>query len=238
MGLIQLDLRPSPRTLRQFGLICLIMLSIIGLLLVRRFGAPISAGIALAAIGLILFLVGQICPKAIWPFYAGLMLAGFPIGWAISHLVMILFSSWITRLDLCFVCWGRLLCIVGLIKMLVVLDICGGFGETLFQTFNQQDPLCPMLRKMSFSSRRAETPSYRVEFGILKHNKNGGCSSISVLGLIILLSGTTVAPFCIRCLRAAAIMDENNICYGYILLRSCRFMAQGFRWPIGGCVRF
>lgn len=108
MGLIQLDLRPSPRTLRQFGLICLIMLSIIGLLLVRRFGAPISAGIALAAIGLILFLVGQICPKAIWPFYAGLMLAGFPIGWAISHLVMILFFfGVITPVGLVFRLLGR-----------------------------------------------------------------------------------------------------------------------------------
>lgn len=91
MGMIQLDLKPTPRALRQFGLICLMMLTGIGLLLAWRFGVPRAVVIGLSAAGLVLFVLGLISPKLIWPFYAGLMIVSYPIGWVISHLVMILF---------------------------------------------------------------------------------------------------------------------------------------------------
>jgi hypothetical protein len=106
--MIQLDLRPASKTLRQFGLICLIMLTGIGLLLKWRFALSTAAVIGLSAAGLVLFVLGLISPKLIWPFYAGLILAGFPIGWAVSHLVMILFFfGVITPVALVFRLLGR-----------------------------------------------------------------------------------------------------------------------------------
>ena len=108
MGMIQLDLNPSHKTLRQFGLISLIMLTIIGLLLGWRFGLPKGIVIGLCAAGAGLFILSQISVRLIRPVYVGLMIVSFPIGWVISHLVMIIFFfGIITPVGLVFRLLGR-----------------------------------------------------------------------------------------------------------------------------------
>ena len=108
MGMIQLDLNPSHKTLRQFGLICLIMLNVIGLLLGWRFDLPKIAVIGLCLGGIVLFVLSRISAKFLKPVYVGLMVISFPIGWVISHLVMVLFFfGVITPVGLVFRLLGR-----------------------------------------------------------------------------------------------------------------------------------
>ncbi len=91
MSLIQLDLKPSETKLRQFGKLSLCMLSLLGLFITWKWdmGKSVLAGFVIA--GLAVYILSKISTKLVWPFYAGLMLAGFPIGWLISHLLMALF---------------------------------------------------------------------------------------------------------------------------------------------------
>ncbi len=91
MGMIQLDLNPSSEKLRQFGWIAPIMLLAIGLVLRWRVGLPLAVLAGLCLIGVLLLLISRISPGLIRPVYVGLMIIGFPIGWVISHLVMIFF---------------------------------------------------------------------------------------------------------------------------------------------------
>lgn len=91
MGMMELNWRPSDKTLRQFGLCCLVVLPAAGIVLWRRFGLPAGAAWGLAAAGIVLFGVGLVFPRGLRPFYVVLMAAGFPIGWVISHAVMFLF---------------------------------------------------------------------------------------------------------------------------------------------------
>jgi len=108
MGMIQLDLNPSHKKMRQFGLIALIMLTIIALLLGWRFDLHKSVVIGLCAAGAVLFIISRISTRLIWPVYAGLMVISFPIGWVISHLVMALFFfGIITPVGLVFRLLGR-----------------------------------------------------------------------------------------------------------------------------------
>ncbi len=91
MSIVQLDLKPSPAKLRQFGELSLVMLSLLGLLLTWRWDMSkfVLAGFVIA--GLVIYTLSRISVRLVWPLYAGLMLAGFPIGWVISHLLMALF---------------------------------------------------------------------------------------------------------------------------------------------------
>ena len=108
MGMIQLDLNPSHKKLRQFGLVALIMLTIIALLLGWRFNLPKGVVIGLCAAGAVLFIISRISTRLIWPVYAGLMVVSFPIGWVISHLVMgLFFFGVITPVGLVFRLLGR-----------------------------------------------------------------------------------------------------------------------------------
>jgi hypothetical protein len=91
MSLIQLDLKPSQSKLRQFGELSLVMLSLLGLLMTWRWDMSKSVLAGFVIAGLAVYILSRISTKLVWPLYAGLMLAGFPIGWLVSHLVMALF---------------------------------------------------------------------------------------------------------------------------------------------------
>ena len=108
MGMIQIDLNPSAKKLRQFGLVALIMLVVVGLLLGWRFGIHKGIVGGICAIGIILFIMSRISPTLIRPVYAGLMIISFPFGWVISHFVMVLFYfGIITPVALVFRLFGR-----------------------------------------------------------------------------------------------------------------------------------
>ena len=86
MKLLDFNWNPTDRQLRQFGVISLFALPLIGWL----WGAT---GITLAAIalaGLLLAVVGFVLPKLIQPLFVGLMVIATPIGLVIGELSMIM----------------------------------------------------------------------------------------------------------------------------------------------------
>lgn len=108
MGMIPLDLNPSPKKLRQFGWVSPIMLLVLALVLRWRFSLPMNGVLSFGLVGLILLILSRISVRLIRPVYQGLVLAGYPIGWVVSHLLMILFYfGIITPLALIFRLFGR-----------------------------------------------------------------------------------------------------------------------------------
>ena len=108
MGMIQLDLNPSSEKLRQFGGITPIMLLIIGMGLRWRVGLSMEALAGMCLFGILVFVVSRLSPRFVRPVYLGLVIIGYPIGWFISHLVMILFYfGIITPVALVFRLLGR-----------------------------------------------------------------------------------------------------------------------------------
>lgn len=88
MALVQLNTNPTPRELRQFGCIWLpAALAVIGWIVWRKFAAPNVAGGLLAVAGLSAA-TGLIRPTALRGVWIGWMVAVFPIGWTVSHLLL------------------------------------------------------------------------------------------------------------------------------------------------------
>lgn len=86
MKLVEVNWAPTPKQLRQFGLLCLVALPFLGWL----WSASTSAMVWLAGIGVGLALVGLTFPTALKPVFIGLMLIALPIGMVISEVVMLL----------------------------------------------------------------------------------------------------------------------------------------------------
>jgi hypothetical protein len=91
MALVSLNLKPSNKQLRDFGLIGLCMCTVIGLLLLGLGKIPPLGLLVLFLIGLAMFVLSRISAALIKPLYLAMMIVTFPIGWIISHLVMGLF---------------------------------------------------------------------------------------------------------------------------------------------------
>ena len=108
MAMVQLDMHPSEGKLRQFGQIAPIMLLLIACLLRWRFDLPIAALVTMGIAGVLIFILSKLSPKLVKPVYLALVLIGFPIGWVISHLIMLLFFyGIITPVALLFRLMGR-----------------------------------------------------------------------------------------------------------------------------------
>jgi hypothetical protein len=78
---------PPARTLRQFGWLCAIVFGGWGAKLVVTAEAS-SAGWGLVAVGLTAGLLGTLYPEILRPVFVGWMILVFPIGWAVSHLLL------------------------------------------------------------------------------------------------------------------------------------------------------
>jgi uncharacterized YccA/Bax inhibitor family protein len=111
--MIDLDLRPDTKKLRQFGYIGFFGFGIFGLLVAHKTGAWEEPGKwtipfllwGLAALCPILSLTA---PKILTPLYIGLMIIAFPIGLIISNLVLlVIFSLFFIPLALWFRMVGR-----------------------------------------------------------------------------------------------------------------------------------
>ena len=108
MAMINLDLNPSSKKLRQFGWIAPIMLPVIGLALRWRIGLPMAGVGGLCLAGILVFIASRMSPELVRPIYVALTIMGYPIGWVISHLVMLLFYfGIITPVALIFRLFGR-----------------------------------------------------------------------------------------------------------------------------------
>lgn len=99
--------RPSPRTLRQFAALFLIVFAVVAGLRVWR-GDTGTATIVIAVIGVVIGLLGLVRPDAIRYVYTGWMIAAFPIGWTISRVIVtLLFYVVFTPFALVFRLIGR-----------------------------------------------------------------------------------------------------------------------------------
>jgi hypothetical protein len=89
-----IDFRPSPRKLRQFAAIALVVLAVAGAL---------RGSVVLIAIGVALGALGMIWPAAIRPLYVALTVITFPIGWVVSRVLLaVVFFGVFTPVSLLF----------------------------------------------------------------------------------------------------------------------------------------
>jgi hypothetical protein len=87
MAMVEINWNPSRKELRQFGFLCLVFFG--GLGAARYHHAGMTVGVELlagaATIGGVL---GALAPQALKWIYVGWMVAVFPIGWTVSHLLL------------------------------------------------------------------------------------------------------------------------------------------------------
>lgn len=85
--MIDLNLNPTKKELRTFGLCALAFTCLVGWIIFRRGGSTstiatvVGIGVALAGIGLTI-------PQALRPVWVVLMVVNYPIGWVVTHVVM------------------------------------------------------------------------------------------------------------------------------------------------------
>jgi len=80
---------PNGRTLRQFGLLCLLVFG--GMAAWRYFGRhqPMTGIVlALAGAGAAGGLLGAVAPRALRPIFVRWMIIAFPIGWLVSRIIL------------------------------------------------------------------------------------------------------------------------------------------------------
>ena len=114
--MIEMNLSPDAKTLRQFGFIALVGFGFLAVIawyewLIFAFGLgaarPIVAG-TFAALAGITLLFSLVYPKANLPIYLGLTIVAFPIGFVLSYVIMgTLFYLMITPFGLVMRMFGR-----------------------------------------------------------------------------------------------------------------------------------
>jgi hypothetical protein len=97
VSLVTVDWRPSEQHLKQFGAACVVVFAAFGAWILWRqsiFGLSLGSQVARYAAGS-LWSLAAVCGVLRWvapgwlrPLYVGLMVAGLPIGFAVSHLAM------------------------------------------------------------------------------------------------------------------------------------------------------
>ena len=94
--MVELNLRPDARTLRQFGWIALFGFGLLALLAWNGWlvfarldpGNREPVALVLASLAGISALFSLVWPKANWPIYVGLTVVAFPIGFVLSYVIM------------------------------------------------------------------------------------------------------------------------------------------------------
>jgi hypothetical protein len=114
--MIQLNLRPGKRELRQFGFFALVAFGLAGGVILWKGGlfhlsfggAARPAAFTLWAVGAASALLSILWPQGNRPLFVALSLLAFPIGWIVSHLVLaVLFYGVLTPVGLLFRILGR-----------------------------------------------------------------------------------------------------------------------------------
>jgi len=87
MGMIEINWKPDRRTLRQFGLIGLAVFGGLCALTTSKHGVDwrtwaLGAGAAYCGLGALAL------PAALKPLFVGMSVAGAPIGWVVSHVIL------------------------------------------------------------------------------------------------------------------------------------------------------
>ncbi len=87
MAIIEINWQPSHRDLRVFAIVQLIVAGAGAWLLHRRLGWDLAA-MVLIALSLVLLVAGFVRPRILQPLFVAWMVAAFPIGWVMSHLLL------------------------------------------------------------------------------------------------------------------------------------------------------
>ena len=87
MAIIEINWQPSDRDLRVFAIVQLIVAGVGAWLIHRRLHWD-QAAMVLVALSLLLLVAGFVRPRILWPLFVGWMVAAFPIGWVMSHLLL------------------------------------------------------------------------------------------------------------------------------------------------------
>ena len=105
MKLIDINWRPTDRQLRQFGLICIAGLPVLGWVFSSHH-PTITAAAAVA--GAVCGLLGWLKPQLLKPLFIGLTVVTFPIGLLVSELIVgLMFVFLFTPVALAFKLMGR-----------------------------------------------------------------------------------------------------------------------------------
>lgn len=87
--MIRLNTDPTTKQLRSFALLWWPLFCIATSLALWRFGFQSAAQLA-GGLGILIAGVGALAPRLIRPVFVGLLFVTYPIGWVISHLVLLL----------------------------------------------------------------------------------------------------------------------------------------------------
>ncbi len=87
MAMVEINWNPTRRELRQFGLLCLTIFGGMAAYGYFHDGSVLAMRI-LAGAALVGGTLGVLAPQALRPIFVGWMIAAFPIGWTISHLLL------------------------------------------------------------------------------------------------------------------------------------------------------
>ncbi len=79
---------PKPKVVRQFGVVCLVVFGALGLFLAWKKGRT-DLGYGLAGFGVFCAIFGAVAPGLFRWFYTGSMLLAFPIGFAVSQVMLV-----------------------------------------------------------------------------------------------------------------------------------------------------
>ena len=95
--LLELNLNPTKRTLRQFGFIAFVFFALLSVMAYRELAFGVGLGSsrrlitgALASVGVLSALFSLTVPQANRPLYVGLSVLTFPVGVVVSHLLLAL----------------------------------------------------------------------------------------------------------------------------------------------------
>ncbi len=95
MAILEINWKPDAKKLRVFSVGWLVLFGILGVLVAHKhYGFSGEEkwiwSYVLWGVGGLVFLIGLVAPRAVYPFFLALTVVTFPIGWVVSNVVMAL----------------------------------------------------------------------------------------------------------------------------------------------------
>lgn len=87
MALVDINWNPSSKDLRIFAALQIVFFAIVAVMALNK-GASNTVAVSIVTVSTIAGIVGCVKPSVIRPIYVGWMVAVFPIGWTVSHLIL------------------------------------------------------------------------------------------------------------------------------------------------------
>lgn len=105
--MIDLNLNPSRKELRVFAALFFVFFTVVAFVVYRRTDSATAAAI-IAGAAAVIGMVGLAAPAVVRPVYVVWMLAAFPIGWVLSHVMMaVIYYLVVTPVGLIMRTFGR-----------------------------------------------------------------------------------------------------------------------------------